>query len=113
MPKGTSVPTWSQPGWSSDESSGSPLRVSLAPITVPCTLPVPRGRCSLHTDAPHRTHSVTNNHALETEMLLGGSGAAWFAPARLQPHGTRGSVHRTQTVLWGESSRKCRRRWRR
>lgn len=100
MPMGTSVPT-SHPGWNSDEGSGTPPKVSLAPITVPCTLPAPRGRCSLHTDAPHRTHSITNNHALETEMLLGGSGAAWVTPAWLRPHGTRGFIHCTQTVPWG------------
>lgn len=72
------------------------LKVPLAPITIPCTPSAPRGRRSLHTDAPHRTHSITNNHALETEMLLGGSGAAWFAPApqhaQLRPSHTSSPV---------------------
>lgn len=71
----------SHPARSSDESSGFPPRVPLAPITSTCPPPAPRGWSSLHTDAPHCTHSVTNNHALKLKCC-------WEAP------GLRGLLRR-------------------
>lgn len=98
---------------------GAVMRARVSPQGPPCAhhhRPPPACAPGLELPPHRRTAPHTQRHkqpCIKTEMLLGGSGAAWVAPAWLQPHGTRGSVHRTQTVLGGESSRKCRRRWRR